>query len=410
MSGNYHNYQLLLARAAQLYEKHGVGRPEPFNVFSVLHKETDEVNLHSRFLYALLDYQKSGDDSWENLKDFLLHVDVQGFEPWDVEVKREWKKIDILLTNANKKAIAIENKINAKDRDKQLWRYYNTLKEQNYLHRNIHLIYLTLDGRDPSPYSIGDLDPEKITTASYKQLIPWLECCQKRAYDEPELRESVAQYLQLVRKLTGTDFRGKYMSELKELCLKDNNLDLIRHLQDAGNEAVSGLRWKLWEEIKSELELLESEIPEFRQLLKPVPTDKRSVVERYYKLSEASSLEIGEEKGCIWFGVGCSKEEYRAPYVMLERGLNYLSGEKNKWYPWYRYADENLNLCDPTAENIKLLLSKKKRKEFARKFVQDVKEVLEALEDIAMVNAIEEGAKTGLASREQVFKILRGQE
>ena len=81
----------------------------------------------------------------------------------------------MMLTNANKKAIAIENKINAKDRDKQLWRYYNTLKEQNYLHRNIHLIYLTLDGRDPSPYSIGDLDPEKITTASYKQLIPWLE-------------------------------------------------------------------------------------------------------------------------------------------------------------------------------------------------------------------------------------------
>ena len=71
MSGNYHNYQLLLARAAQLYDKHEVGRPEPFNVFSVLRKETDEVNLHSRFLYALLDYQKSGDDSWENLKELL---------------------------------------------------------------------------------------------------------------------------------------------------------------------------------------------------------------------------------------------------------------------------------------------------------------------------------------------------
>ena len=202
-----------------------------------------------------------------------------------------------------------------------------------------------------------------------------------------------------------TNFRKKYMDALKKLCLEDNNLVLIRDLHDSGNEAVSDLHEKLWNEIHSELELLESEIPEFRQLL----TDK-SDTKRYYKLSEASSLEIGEEEGCIWFGVGCSKEEYRASYVMLERGLNHLSGEKNKWYPWYRYADENLNLCNPTPENIKLLLSKKKRKEFARKFVQDVKEVLEALEDIAMVNAIEEGAKTGLASREQVFKILRGQE
>ena len=29
MSEKYHNYQLLLAKAAQLCEKHGVGRPEP---------------------------------------------------------------------------------------------------------------------------------------------------------------------------------------------------------------------------------------------------------------------------------------------------------------------------------------------------------------------------------------------
>lgn len=161
--------------------------------------------------------------------------------------------------------------------------------------------------------------------------------------------------------------------------------------------AVSDLREKLWNEIHSELELLESEIPELRPLL----TDK-SDTKRYYKLSEASSLEIGEEEGCIWFGVGCSRDSY----VVLERGLNHLSGKKNEWYPWYRYADENLNLCNPTSENLKLLLSTKKRKECARKIVQDVKEVLAVLEDIALVNAIEEGAKTELVSEEQIFDIL----
>ena len=31
MSENYHNYQLLLAKAARLYERHGVGRPEPLH-------------------------------------------------------------------------------------------------------------------------------------------------------------------------------------------------------------------------------------------------------------------------------------------------------------------------------------------------------------------------------------------
>ncbi len=208
-----------------------------------------------------------------------------------------------------------------------------------------------------------------------------------------------------------TNFTRKYMDALKKLCLEDNNLVLIRDLHDSGNEAVSDLHGKLWDEIESELKLLESEIPEFRQLFKSVPTDKSDTVRRYYQLSEASSLEIGEEEGYIWFGVGCSKEEYGDSYAMLERGLKHLSGEKKTWwYPWWRYTHQKLNLCDPTSENIKLLLSTKKRKEFARNFVQDVKEVLEVLEDIAMVNAIEEGKNTGLASREEVFKILKGVE
>ena len=48
------------------------------------------------------------------------------------------------------------------------------------------------------------LDYERI---SYKEdLPPWLKRCQKRAYDEPALRESVAQYLHLIAKLTGTDY------------------------------------------------------------------------------------------------------------------------------------------------------------------------------------------------------------
>ena len=403
MSDNYHNYQLLLAKAAQLYERHGIGCPDPFNVFSSLQNKKGHLNetLHSRFLYALLDYKKPREETRENLKDFLLHVGVKDFELCGVKVERECDGIDILIINTDKQAVVIENKSNPNrgDEDKQLCRYYNKLEES---YSDIHLLYLTPDGHDPSDNSVGNLERKLIKLISYKDLIPWLERCQKRDENEVALQDAVTQYLQLVKKLTGTDGRRKYMDALKKLCLEDNNLVLIRDLHDSGNEVVSDLHEKLWNEIHSELELLESEIPEFRQLL----TDK-SDTKRYYKLSEASSLEIGEEEGRIWFGVGCSKEEYRDPYVMLERGLNHLSGEKNKWYPWYRYADENLNLCDPTAENLKLLLSTKKRKEFARKIVQDVKEILEVLEDIAMVNAIEEGAKTELVPEEQIFEILR---
>lgn len=44
----------LLARVAGLYERYGAKERKDFNIFSVLRAESDEVNLHSRFLAALL--------------------------------------------------------------------------------------------------------------------------------------------------------------------------------------------------------------------------------------------------------------------------------------------------------------------------------------------------------------------
>ena len=116
----------LLKEAARLYEKHEAGRPEPFNVFSVLHSESDEVNLHSRFLHALLDYQKPEQEIRENLADFLQHVGIKDFEQSNVKVERERYNIDILITNDDKKeAVVIENKIWAGDQPEQLQRYHH---------------------------------------------------------------------------------------------------------------------------------------------------------------------------------------------------------------------------------------------------------------------------------------------
>lgn len=166
------------------------------------------------------------------------------------------------------------------------------------------------------------------------------------------------------------------------------------------------LHCKLWSEINSEMELLEAKIPEFGELRKPVPTDKKHV-KRYYKFSEATSLEIGEEDGFIWFGVGCDEKQHVDSYAMLETGLNHLVGEKSASHPWYRWVDKNLNLSNPTSKNLKWLPNTKKRKEFVKKIVKDVEELLEALEDIALVNAMKEGEETGFVSEEEIFKILR---
>ena len=399
MSYNYHNYQLLLKEAAQLYKKYEVGRPELFNIFSVLFKdkETDEVNLHSRFLHALLDYRKPGSETRENLKDFLQHVGVEDFELCNVKVERERYYIDILITN-DKQAVVIENKIGAKDQDKQLWRYYNTLQEQHYLDSDIHLLYLTLEGHHPSENSACGL-PYK--TISYKDdLSPWLERCQKRAYDESALRGSVTQYLQLVRKLTGTDFRRRYMDALKKLCLENSNdvsnFVLIHDLNEARIKAWTELSKVLWKEIESYLkDELISEIPDLLTKGK----EHSYKWDLYYQLSKAVSLQVGTVAGPesvrMWFGVGCSKKEYEDKYDKLNIALEGLSSEEksNNWCPWWRYTDTGLFL--KSAKDFKLLLNDTDRQEHAKEtakgIVKGLKDIWEIIEDIALINAIKEG-------------------
>ena len=409
MSDNYHNYQLLLAKAAQLYERHGIRLPDPFNVFSSLKNKNRYLNetLHSRFLCALLDYKKPRDETRENLKDFLLHVGVKDFELCGAKVERECDGIDILIINADKKAVVIENKSNPDrgDEDKQLWRYYNTLKGQDY--SDIQLLYLTPDGHKPSDNSVGNLDHKRIKCISYEGLIPWLESCQERDENETALQDAVAQYLQLVRELTGTDGRGKYMNELKELFLKDNdNLVLIPGLREAMGKVETELLKQMWDEIEDKIESeLKSEIQNLR--------DKDSSYNGLcYRLSKSTSLKVAIYSGRIWFGVGCSKEKYKDKYDTLKNALEDVSGGKTneKWeLPWWRYVDIDLDLNNP--EDFRLLSNDAARQNYTKKAAQEIvekglKEVWEVLEDLALVNAIKEGEKTELVPEEQIFEIL----
>ena len=382
------NYQLLLERAGRLYERHEAGRQEPFNVFSVLRSTSDEVNLHSRFLHALLDYRKSPDAERRNLMDFLHSVaGKENFKEEGIKVERERDNIDILITNNAKQAVVIENKIWAGDQSRQLQRYFDAL-EKHFC--DIQLLYLTLDGHAPSEDSVGNLKDNDYKTISYKDDLPtWLERCQKRAYAEPALRESVAQYLRLIQKLTGTDFSGAYMNKLKKLCLQDNNLLLVHDLKGAMTEAHISLLQKLWCEIESSLEEIqdlpskdegESDISEER--IRRFVKDSRNY--QYhglnYTLSSTASLGVIVEN-TIYLCVGCNKEECEKDYNELKEVCKNINGSKpTQWCPWWRYDDSGLDLKYPTRKNLEVLLDDEKRQEYATEIARGLKEVWQVVE------------------------------
>ena len=404
MSGNY---PLLLSEAARLYEKHEAGRRDTFNVFSVLRSESDEVNLHSRFLAALLDYRKSPDKLRRNLEDFLrifvygdkrsvVVDDTPRFEPGMI-VERERDNIDILIHDPHsrpKRAVVIENKIYAGDQPGQLRRYTELLQQHRGYPRP-HVLYLTLDGHEASEDSAGEVDYKRVSYRDRK-FIDWLKRCQEHACDVPALRESVAQYLHIVQKLTGTDFTEAYMNKLKKLCLKDNNLLLVHDLGEAMIEARISLLVELWKEIECALPEKIRNLPKLdkddsgisEDRIRRFVTLKRNYNNHglFYKFSTSAGLGI-EVENRIYVGVWChitkdeiTKDEYKNIKDKLEGG-----GHSDDHWPWYKRHPKDVNLKNPTREDLELLANDCERKKYAADIAASASEVWEMIEKAGLV-------------------------
>ncbi len=398
--------ELLLKDAAILYERHGAGRPEPFNVFTVLRRESDEVNLHSRFLHALLNHRKpGGEEGAANLRDFreqFAPEPLRDFALDGAKVERERDYIDILITNDRGQALAIENKIYAGDQDRQLKGYREKLVKQGYKKEDIHLLYLAIDGRNPSEASVDGLSEEEYTSISYEAILPWLERCRKRAYDEPELRESIAQYSRLIRRMTGNDGRSELMKDLKELCLRDDNLLVAHHLAEALIHAKASLMHDMWERIKSILEensfdnpvdfagnkkKRPSDISESRiiNVLNPKPTELAAFGLYYSFGQELARLGVQADlvDGFV-VGVLCDKNGSEEKYNMIERRLKSLEskigkGKTSDVWPWWCVLKPDGTGFQPG--DIEILADENKRNKLADSIANSAVKKLSAIRD-----------------------------
>jgi len=238
-----------------------------FNVFSILRNESDEEKLHSTFIGELLNPKGSHGFGDEFLKLFCeitteANQEIKfNNEKNQVIIEKgignirnnstEGGRIDIYISDGST-TIAIENKIYAEDQYKQLLRYHNYIKNDI----NSRLIYLTLDRAEPSDDSKGNLKESDYIKLSYKEDIrKWLELCKQKVVDYPLLRETIQQYINLIKKLTGTSLDNNYIMDIaKVLTESSSNLKLARGIIEAFDEAKIEIQYKFWESLSESLE------------------------------------------------------------------------------------------------------------------------------------------------------------
>lgn len=206
---------------------------ENFNVFSIMSMESNERYTHSAFLGELLNPKGSHSQGSVFLKLFFNEIiTLNEIENFDFEnakvileehiglIDEEYSKggfIDIVIKD-NNNVIVIENKIYAGDQKNQLLRY-----KKHY--KNCKMFYLNLFGEEPSKESSGNLESghDFYIISYYSEIINWLRKCHKETVEQPIIRETIKQYLYLIKKLTNQTTNQEMSEEIVKLISKYPN-------------------------------------------------------------------------------------------------------------------------------------------------------------------------------------------
>ena len=318
---------------------------EKFNIFNLLGLTADEIS-HSKIIASLLNPRGMHGNGNKFIKLFLECIDIYDFsldniitetEKFIGYVSKDYEsggRIDIILTNNKNQQIFIENKIYANDQWNQLLRY-------NKYNPKARLLYLTLFGNDPSKNSLGKPEEVEYINISYKDhILKWLELCKKESIDNPLLRETLTQYIILIKQLTGQTRSKEMQKEYLDIILKDvDNVSSAFVISENFNEIKLQI-------LKNKFEPLIKDLAKRLNLEIDILLDE-NCFKQYWRFSlrkqEWKNLKIGfefEENNLKKLNYGLCGTNISNELNEYLRGLKYKS---SKAWPIYQVMDKYSN-------------------------------------------------------------------
>ena len=277
---------------------------EGFNIFSTLLKPSDEVNLHSKFIYELLNPKGSHQQGYLFLNLFFQEIKFTPTKDEEFSTYREKDNIDILIQSSTH-SIILENKIYTQDHSSQLSRYIKIIEQEGYSKSDISLIYLTLFGEKPLEQ---DLDIEVKRVSYAKHILDWIKSSIIETENIPILKETLKQYLMLIEELTYQSKKRETV-ESKDFLLQDNNLKMVIELEPSIIEAKIEIQFNFWKRLISNL------IPHYPFTFYNINTDKglEDSVRRYYQL----------QKNIKDYGINYQVDDNLIFFVELRKNIYY---------------------------------------------------------------------------------------
>ena len=362
-----------MAAKAEADRQRAMGKHD-YNIFTLFHDFSDEVNLHSNFIASLLD--PNGDHYKGDL--FLkLFLETCGIDDFSIDTSRatvfkEFKHIDIYISDG-KKHIILENKVYAKDQPTQIARYIETIKGEGAKEsdrvkdEDICVLYLHPDGKLPDNQSFGDYHTRllgenpsiKFKVISYgKEILEWIDKCKNEVSNLTDLNVFLSQYKDAIEMIYDRYKRIDEMETAKFVEIFKENYTAVSEIANNYQEMRKKIIYSFFSnaakilrgdsEIKSVYDIKTEENQDYRPIIitKKNPKDGE-IWEKFY------------------FTVEFQKSPYSMPYVGFRRKEDKNTNAKNYKKPCEDqlkkqteyflavdelYKDVNIDICKKIIE------------------------------------------------------------
>lgn len=252
-----------MAAKAEADRQRAMGKHD-YNIFTLFHGFSDEVNLHSNFIASLLD---PNSDHYKGDLFLKLFLEMCGIDDFGIDTSRatvfkEFKHIDIYISDG-KKHIILENKVYAKDQPTQIARYIKAIKKEGAEDEDIYVLYLHPDGKLPDNQSFGDYHAKllgenpsiKFKVIRYgKEILEWIDRCKNEVSNITDLNVFLSQYKDVIEMIYDRYKRIDEMETAKFVEIFKENYtaasDIANNYQETRMKIIDEFFEKLSERLK----------------------------------------------------------------------------------------------------------------------------------------------------------------